>query len=96
MFLIMFAAATAGLLTMWFTASTCLLWALLAGPIVGSVSGFCAALYLAWHRGFERMIDYDLDRQSNAMVGALGSLAEQGRAVDAAPISRAPKPSQAA
>lgn len=96
MFLIMFAAIPAGLLAMSFTASTSLLLALMAGPLVGSVTGFCAAIFLAWHRGYEWKSDSDFDQQTDAMVGALRSLAEQGRAVDAAPAIRTAKPSQAA
>jgi hypothetical protein len=96
MFLIMFAAIPAGLLAMFFTASTSLLLALMAGPLVGSVTGFCAALFLAWHRGSEWKSDHDFDQQTDAMVGALRALAEQGGAVDAAPAIRTAKPSQAA
>ena len=70
MFLIIFAAMPAGLLAMSFTASTSLLLALMAGPLIGSVTGFCAALFLAWHRGSEWKSDSEFDQQTDAMVGA--------------------------
>ena len=96
MFLIIFAAMPAGLLAMSFTASTSLLLAVMAGPLAGSATGLCAALFLAWHRGSEWKSDDELDQQTDAMVSALRSLAEQGRAVDGAPAIPMAKPSQAA
>lgn len=96
MFLIMFAAVIAGLLMMSVTAPTSLLLALMAGPIAGSTTGLCAALFLAWYRGSEWKSDDDIDQQTDAMVSALRSLTEQGRAVDGAPAIRTVEPSQAA
>ncbi|MBB2960911.1 hypothetical protein [Methylobacterium sp. R2-1] len=96
MFLIMFAGTTAGILTIFVTASASLPLALIAGPLVGSSTGFCAALFLAWHRGSEWRSDDDLDQQTDAMVGALRSLAERRRVVDGALTIRTTKPSQAA
>ncbi|CAO4157295.1 hypothetical protein DHODJN_26005 [Methylorubrum extorquens] len=85
MFLIMFAAITASLLTIFVMASDKLLLALMAGPLVGSAAGLCVALFLAWKRGSEWKSDYDLDQQTDTVVSPLRSAAEQGPAVDAAP-----------
>ena len=96
MFLILLAAAMAGLLTMAATASTSLVLALVAGPLVGSAAGFGAALILAWGRGSKRESDHDLDQHADEMVETLRALAEQGRAVDVAPAVQTAKSFRAA
>ena len=96
MFLIMFAATTAGFLSMVVTASTSVLLALIVGPLVGSAAALGAGLFLAWRRGSTWKSNYDLDHQADQMVGALRALAEQGRAVDVAPTVQTAKSSRAA
>lgn len=84
MFLIMFAAIPAGLLTMSVTASSSLLLALMAGPVVGSAAGLCAALIQAWRSGSSSKNYDDLNLQTDTMVSALRCLAARGHVVDTA------------
>lgn len=96
MFLILLAATAAGFLTMAATASISMILALVVSPLVGSAAGLGAALFLAWRRGPEWLSDSDLEQRTDAMVGALRALAEQGRTGDCAPTIQATRTSQAA
>ena len=96
MFLILFAATAAGFVTMAATASTSLILALVIGPLIGSAGGLGAALLLAWRRGSTWQSDYDLDQQTDEMVGALRALAHQGRQEDGGPTIQTAQSSRAA